>query len=395
MLSPLPKFTQNEGSHIMCRKSKTTSRWLRGAAALFFWLTAASTVLRVVLEFSPSLAEGFYRYFTRHIQGFMGIITSALPFSLAETAIMLLPFAVLAVLWYGILAIVRRDKKRGWSTLCVVIIIAGYTSTTYLLGLSTLYCRPSLSHLSGIENSPVSAEVLGTALDLAATEIEKSRKSESLTVSKDGGTVCPYGFDELSDKIEEAYGRYAEKNSWLSTYRANAKQIALSDYMTYTHISGIYTPYTGEANINVNYPDFIVVSTMAHEKAHQKGIAPENEANVLAMIVLCESGDPYLEYCGYMSVYSELLSAYFVADYDGYVSHIRTKLPPIVLGEFQAYSAFFDRYREATASKVADSVNDAYLRANGEVHGTRSYGMVVDMGARYLASRAEKLKSAG
>ncbi len=369
-------------------KNKTTSKWLRRAAVLFFWLTAASAVLRTVLEFSPSLAEGFYHCFTRHFQGIIGVFTSSLPFSLAETAILLLPFAVLAVLWYGISAIVRRDKKRGWSTLCVVIIIAGYTATTYLLGLSTLYCRPSLSHLSGIENSPVSAEALGIALDFAATEIESARRSESFTVSKDGGSVCPYGFDELSDKIEEAYARYAEKNDWLSTYRANAKQIALSDYMTYTHISGIYTPYTGEANVNVNYPDFIVVSTMAHEKAHQKGIAPENEANVLAMVVLCESGDAYLEYCGYMSVYSELLSAYFVADYEGYASHIRTKLPPIVLSEFEAYSAFFDRYREATASKVADSVNDAYLRANGEVHGTRSYGMVVDMGANYLSNRA-------
>ena len=56
--------------------------------------------------------------------------------------------------------------------------------------------------------------------------------------------------------------------------------------MTYTHISGIYTFYTGESNININYPDFVVASSATHEMAHQRGVARENEANFVSFVVV-------------------------------------------------------------------------------------------------------------
>ena len=81
----------------------------------------------------------------------------------------------------------------------------------------------------------------------------------------------------------------------------------LSEPWTYTHISGMYTFFTGEANVNVNYPDFIMVSSAAHEMAHQRGVGKEDEANFVAFLVCTLSDDPYIRYCGYADVLNDLM----------------------------------------------------------------------------------------
>jgi hypothetical protein len=48
----------------------------------------------------------------------------------------------------------------------------------------------------------------------------------------------------------------------------------------------------------------------------------------------------------------------------------------------RAYSAFFNKYRDSTAGKVSEKVNDTFLQVQGTV-GTKSYGMVVDLAVAY------------
>ena len=153
--------------------------------------------------------------------------------------------------------------------------------------------------------------------------------------------------------------------------------------MTYTHISGVFTYYTAEANVNFNYPDYTAPYTMAHEMAHQRGIAPEDEANFIAFLVCMESDDPYIRYSGCMSVLEYVLSAYSKADSKGYSEYVST-LNTSIRSEMMGFSTFFDRYRDSTASKVTDKVNDTYLKASGESAGAKSYGMVVDLACAYF-----------
>ena len=124
----------------------------------------------------------------------------------------------------------------------------------------------------------------------------------------------------------------------------------LSEPWTYTHISGVYTYFTGEANINTNFPDYTIPYTAAHEMAHQRGIAREDEANFIAVLV-CIS-----------SVYSSLKTN--------------------VRAEMAAYSAFFDKYRENVVANVSEAVNNSYLQIHGTV-GSKSYGLVVDLAVAY------------
>ena len=160
------------------------------------------------------------------------------------------------------------------------------------------------------------------------------------------------------------------------------KPIILSEPMTYTHISGVYTYFTGEANLNVDFPDYTLPFTAAHEFAHQRGIARENEANFVAFLVCAESDDAYIRYSGYLNLYEYVVNALYSASKDMY-KDVRAQMTVRANGEMKAYSVFYDQYRDSEISKVSTSINNAYLQANGTEEGTKSYGMVVDLAVAY------------
>ena len=143
---------------------------------------------------------------------------------------------------------------------------------------------------------------------------------------------------------------------------------------------------TGEANVNKNYPDFIVASSSAHEMAHQRGIAREDEANFIAFAVLLETEDSFLRYSAYLDVYSNVLNDLYSADKDLYYGVV-SKLDKRVLDDLKSYSNFFEKYANSKASEVVDSVNDSYLQANGQENGTKSYGMITELVCAYILNK--------
>ena len=172
----------------------------------------------------------------------------------------------------------------------------------------------------------------------------------------------------------------------MRTFSSRIKPLLVSEPLTYTHLSGIYTFMTGEANINSNYPDFIIASSSAHELAHQRGIAREDEANFIAFAVLLETNDSFLKYCAYLDVYSNVLNDLYSADKDLYFDVV-SKVDERVLNDLRSYSRFFEKYANSKASEVVDSVNDSYLQANGQENGTKSYGMITELVCAYLLNK--------
>ena len=50
-----------------------------------------------------------------------------------------------------------------------------------------------------------------------------------------------------------------------------------------------------------------------------------------------------------------------------------------MLRDIQYYDAFFSSKKDDAATKVADTVNDTYLKASGDSAGIQSYGQVCDL----------------
>ena len=198
-----------------------------------------------------------------------------------------------------------------------------------------------------------------------------------------GHSLMPYSYEEMNEKLLKAYDRFCEKYDFMDTFYSKVKPVMLSEPMSYTHITGVYTFFTGEANINVNFPDYTVPYTAAHELAHQRGIAREDEANFVAFLVCMESDDPYIRYSACLNVYEYLCSALRSADRALYLRSYE-KLPVGVKNEEIAYSAFFVKYKENVAADISQATNNSYLQSQGNPEGTRSYNMVVDLAVAYF-----------
>ena len=73
-------------------------------------------------------------------------------------------------------------------------------------------------------------------------------------------SVMNYSYGELNKKLINAWGTVCDKYDGFQKMNVGTKQVMLSFLWTYTHISGTYFYFTGEANVNVNYPQSVIVS---------------------------------------------------------------------------------------------------------------------------------------
>ena len=184
----------------------------------------------------------------------------------------------------------------------------------------------------------------------------------------------------------QAYDKTSLKYDFIDNFHSRVKPVMLSEPMSYTHITGVYTFFTGEANININFPDYTIPYTAAHELAHQRGIAREDEANFVAFLVCMESDDAYIRYSGALNLYEYVVSALYSADKELYKENY-VKQSKAIIAERIAYSEFFEKYRENTVADISEATNNAYLQSQGAPQGTRSYGMVVDLAVAYYRNK--------
>ncbi len=348
---------------------------------VFGGLTAVCFIIHMISLASKGFSDVFNRTVGAFFRTVLSYITGWIPVSFAEILLILLIPSAIALIVY--IVKIAKDCKKLIKTLIALGCVLSYIYCSFVLTFAVAYRGSKLEDKLGLERSELSASELIYVWSILAEKLEEY--TSQVTFGNDSLSVMPYSHKELNKKLNSAYKKAAEKYDFISALKSNVKDIMLSEPMTYTHISGVYTFFTGEANLNVNYPDFVLPFTMAHEMAHQRGIAREDEANFVAFLVCLESDDPYILY----STYNNMLRYYFSplnkADRDSYVL-LRNALPAEFNAEATAYSKFFDKYRESVASDISDKVNDTYLQMQGQPAGRQSYGLVVELTYAYYKS---------
>lgn len=349
-----------------------------------FWIgvyifTAISAVLYVVFTQNAHFADWFNQNIGAIGRVILALVTNPLPFSLTELLLILLPFWIVALIYIAY----RYYSHTARSALAYVGILLGIlciVGIIFVWNFAPGYYGTKLEEKLSLDREEVSAEELYGTAKILTNELKEL--SEEIVFEESGSSVMPYSYSEMNEKLLEAYDHFCEKYDFIHTYPSRVKPIMLSEPMSYTHITGIYTFFTGEANLNVNFPDYTLPYTAAHELAHQRGIAREDEANFVAFLVCMESDDPYIRYSAALNLYEYLASPLYSANVELYRRNYAA-LPYEVKGELAAYAKFFEKYRENVAATVSEATNNAYLQSQGAQEGTRSYNMVVDLAVAY------------
>jgi len=343
-------------------------------------LSIISLVIFIIVLNSVKFADFFNYNIASVARQALAHSTSWIPFSVAELFIILIPIW-LVLLIFAVVKTAKRGIKHMVRFIAVIIGLILYIFITFVWTYASGFHTTEIKDQLNLKTDSLTKQDLYDATMYTVENLNDL--VNKIEFDENGSAKLSYSYRELSREICKAYELYEAEHKVLKTFNSNAKPIALSEPMTYTHISGVYTFMTGEGNINTNYPDFIVTTSAAHEMSHQRGVARENEANFTALVVLINSENDYLKYCGYLDMYRYLANTLYSVDKELF-AQMYSKLCQEAKTELLNYSKFFEKYADSKASEVTDKVNDSYLQANGQQQGIKSYGMIVDVSCAYI-----------
>lgn len=310
------------------------------------------------------------------INQLISTFTSLFSFSLAEFL-----YLSLYLLAFGLmLHIIYQAFKGHWVKAIrqsLVVLSALYLSFMGLWGLN--YYRQPLIISLGMPAESSEQQLILTVDTLTDVANELSKK-----VNRDYDGVMKLSISKKELLTDE----FLSFNSLLSPFPflkgayGDAKPVLLSRYMLYTQISGMYFPFTGEANVNMLIPDVTLPFTVLHELAHQRGIALEDEANFVAFVTAMNHPHPDVQYSGAFMALRSSINALAKIDLPLAQSKVELIDPQVRL-DMQAVRDFWAQY-DGKVGDVSNQINDTYLKGNQQKDGVASYGRMVDLLVRYL-----------
>ena len=350
-------------------------KYLRGylAAAIFGAITWILT--RYGEKFS-ALVDMIYPYVIRTLQNTLAQWSSQVDFCLWQLLAVVLGVLVLASI---VLMIILKWNPVSWFGWVLAAGCGIYMLHTLVFGLN--YYAGDLSDDIRMESSAYTLSELAEA-----TEYYRDKANElALRVPRDSaGNVSFDSFENLAASAGEGF-RYLTYQRNFSVFAGSTlpvKKLGWADMYTSMGITGVTMGLTGEAAVNHQSPDVCLPLTMCHEMAHRMCIASERDANFAAFLAASVNEDVQFQYSAYFMAYRYCYSALASVNSQSAsaaAARVLAGVSEILQRDLTAYNTFFQSKRSAAATKVADTANDAYLKASGESAGLASYGQVCDL----------------
>lgn len=337
-----------------------------------------------VLLFASRIFHGFADWYSGHIYallvGSLGKLMGIAPFSVAE---MLLYTLIISI----VIGVVMRRRQWLWS----FFLAACFLFFLYTANCGVNYNRESFSDMSGISLKEYSVEELETACLLLTEEVNEL--SDQVGRDKDG--VARLDGEERGDR-ERLRGKTEERTGELAaqamrdlgdTYEGLAgsyprpKGLKVPWILSVQQLSGVYSPFTVEANYNTAMVDYYIPFTMCHELSHLRGFMQEQEANFIAFLACHGSEEEEFRYSGALVGWTYCMNVLYRVDYERW-ELVREQLSPLAEADLAANRQFWSSYDGAVA-EVSNKVNDTYLKANGQSDGVKSYNRMVDLIVAY------------
>ena len=354
----------------MSRERKTAPfRWL---LPLWLSLDVCAIAAFATCRGNRALMNAWTGRVAGPLQAALGRMCARVPFSVMEAAITAL------VLCAAVRAV--RGAVRGrFAVTLFGGVCAGLCLTALFCWMwGVYYWSDGFQDLSGLYAAPVSAEQLRTTAEAFAAGLSRAADA----VPRDEYGAFALSRTEILAKAPRIYDNLERAYPCLAFDDTGVKPMAYSRLMSRMDFTGFYCACTGEANVNVDSPACLLASTAAHEMAHQRGFASEQECNFLAVLACVTSGEPVYAYSGWLMGWIYLGNALYSADPDTY-ARIRDTLPATVRTDLARNNAYWDQFRNGVVRKASAAAYDRILKGYGDGRGMRSYGAVVDLLVAY------------
>lgn len=350
---------------------KQTRRWLLGAALA---VPALLVVLFELLKGNQAAMDSWVFGVMGPAEQLLGRLWSAVPFSVAEVLIVL--FIAGNVVWI-VRALVLLVTERCWQDLLrrALKLVAAWL---WLLAAfhwmwNVSYYATDFAHRSGLAEEACSVEELEQVTVFFARRA--GELSKQIERDAEGHFAVPRS--ECLDCGLTVYENLATEFEFLGITGVRAKPLLFSRLQSVLGFTGIYFPFTGEANVNADSPACLLPATIAHEMAHQRMIAAEEEANFVGIAACVTCDDVVFQYSGYLMGLIHLSNALYSADKDAWYE-VRADFPQELITDWNDNNAYWEAL-ESKVEEAAENAYDSYLKNNDQTMGIRSYGACVDL----------------
>ena len=203
-------------------------------------LAAGSLCLLYAAQNIPAFAD----WYTAHVYSILvetlGRFWGIFPFSAVEFGLYLAIFVLILSLIYAI----RRKRLRRWGA--NVLLFASILFFTYTLCCGINYGHKSFSVATGITTSSYTAEELASVCELLTNHL--NRLAPEISCAEDGTSLM--GKKMVPRNAKNAMEQIGTLYDELDGYYPLPKRLTVSEILSYQNLSGIYSPFTIEANYN-------------------------------------------------------------------------------------------------------------------------------------------------
>ncbi len=181
---------------------------------------------------------------------------------------------------------------------------------------------------------------------------------------------------------QKAMSKIGKKYQRLSGPYPYPKPVLNSWILSIQQTTGVYSPFTIEANYNRDIPYYDIPFTICHELSHLKGYMQEEEANFIAVLSTIGSDDLYYNYSGYVCAWVYAGNALYKIDPYKF-AELYQQINAYTLRDLKYNNDYWEQY-ESKIAETHKEINDAYLKSNGQTSGVQSYGHVTDLMLTYF-----------
>ena len=369
---------------------------------------------------SSTFADAYSHYVYRVLSLGIGSVMGLLPFSVVE---LLLYVTILFVLFDFVKQLCRAVRV---GVACVHSARVSQDAKTHLLAavarplrrflghlfllLSTLlvlyvflcginYHRTSFSEEAGLS---VTIDAHGTVYDEAdlialcdylVTEINDTEAQLAATTIQVEG-VCIGQTSETPKPSaawlwhtgrtgQRAMEKLGQRYRRLSGHYPYPKPILNTWILSIQQTTGVYSPFTVEANYNRDIAYYDIPFTICHELSHLRGYMQEEEANFIGVLATIGADDLYFNYSGYVSAWVYAGNALARIDSTAFAA-LYSRINARTRQDMLYNNAYWQQF-EGKPAEAHEQLNDAYLKMQGQTSGVRSYGHVTDLMLEYFA----------
>lgn len=322
-------------------------------------------VLATVIIFSryESLSEWYMTNIYPAIANLLSVVSALVPFSVYDIFIVV---AILYLLKLTLFVIIRKSSFKSflYSFIRFVTIIVAWFYFSW--GIS--YFRKDFYGRTNIQETTFNADNLR---EFAKSFIAQANESyvEIEEIEK----------EDIREQIEKSYNE--NHKSLVLNYpngKRRIKNMVFESIFTKMGISGYYGPFFNEIHVNNYSLNFTYPFTLAHEMAHQFGIARESEANLFAFVICSNTDDQRIRYSAYASIISYILydiRLFMPEEYEDFLNMVK----PEIIADVKRNRQHWLSARNETLSDVQDKAYNAYLKGNKISSGRENYSEVVGL----------------